>query len=67
MLENSKATINLELITADSELIGAMHAVEYKDGCENVTSDYLSQLKLELFMTLCFPTLVSSISGLTEQ
>lgn len=42
MLENSKAAINLELITTDSELIEAMHAMEYKDGCENVNSDYLS-------------------------
>lgn len=42
MLENSKAIINLELITNDSELIGAMHATEYKDGCENANSDHLS-------------------------
>lgn len=42
MLENNKATINLELITTDSELIGAMHAIEYKDRCENVNLDYLS-------------------------
>ena len=41
MLENSKATINLKLITTDSKLIGAMNAIEYKDGCENVNSDFI--------------------------